>query len=99
MQMQSERVSQDIKSLDYNVVKVMIERTKSDVKVPMKFVDIYIMACRKPLVSNAKYDESNIETRQIVRDNLLRNGHIYVDPKDADSIYITQKAIDEYADY
>ena len=39
--MESERASEDIKSLTYNIVKVMIERTRSDVKVPVKFVDIY----------------------------------------------------------
>ncbi len=97
--MESERVSEDIKSLAYNIVKVMIERTKSDVKVPMKFVDVYTIACRKPLASNGKYDESNIETRQFIRDNLVKNGYIFVDPKDVDSIHVTQKAIDEYADY
>ena len=97
--MESERNSEDIKSLTYNVVKVMIERTRSDVKVPVNFVDIYAEACKKPSTSNGKYDESNREMRQFVRDNLLKNGYIYVDSKDVDSIHVTQKAIDEYADY
>lgn len=97
--MESERVSEDIKSLTYNVVKVMIERSGSDVEVPVNFVDIYAEACKKPSASSGKYDESNLEMRQYVRDNLLKNGHIYVDQKDVDSIHLTQKAIDEYADY
>ena len=47
---------------------------------------------------NDKY-KSYIEMKQYVRENLLKNGYIFVDPKDVDSIYLTQKAIDEYSDY
>lgn len=93
-----EHTSEDIKRLTYRFVKVLIESTSSEFKVPVKFVDIYDDACRKQEGSNDKY-ESNVEMRQHVRDNLLNNGYIFVDSKDADSIYLTQKAIDEYADY
>ena len=76
----------------------MIEATNSELKVPVRFVDIYNDACRMQERSNNKY-ESNIEMRQYVRDNLMQNGYIFVDPKDIDLVYLTQKAIDEYSDY
>jgi hypothetical protein len=96
--MGSQDISDDIKRLTYTFVKVLIESTSSELKVPVKFVDIYNDACRKRGGSNNK-DESNVELRQHVRDNLLKNGHIFVDPNDVDSIYLTQKAVDEYSDY
>ena len=39
------------------------------------------------------------ELRQYARDNLLDNGYIFVDSSDVDSIFLTQKAIDEYSVY
>ena len=45
---------------------------------------------------NNKYDYSNLETRQHVRDILLRNGYIFVNPNDAEAIFATKKAIDQY---
>jgi len=77
----------------------MIEKFGSDVKVPARFVDVYVEACKVPSYSNTKYDKSNLQLRQSVRDNLLKNGYIIIDPKDVDSIFLTQKAIQEYADY
>jgi hypothetical protein len=96
---ESEEVSNDIKKLAYQVVKIMIERAGRDLNIPLKFIEVYNEACRKQVVSNDGYDESNIEMRQHVRDSLISNGHIIVDPVDVDSIHITQKAIDEYSDY
>jgi hypothetical protein len=93
-----EHSSEDIRSLTYKFVKVLIETTNSELKVPVKFVEVYNDACRMREGSKNKYD-SNIEMRQYVRDNLLKNAYIFVDPKDVDSIYLTQKAIDEYSDY
>lgn len=93
-----EHISEDIKRLTYRFVKTLIESTNSELKVPVKFVDIYDDACRKEEGSNDK-SESNLEMRQHVRDDLIKSGYIFVDPKDVDSIYITQKAIDEYSDY
>jgi hypothetical protein len=97
--MQSENVSEDIKHLTYIFITIMIEKCGNDVKVPARFVDIYAEACKVPSYGNTKYDKSNLQLRQSVRDNLLRNGYIFVDPKDVDSIFLTQKAIQEYADY
>jgi hypothetical protein len=74
----------------------MIERTNRDLKVPVKFEDAYKEACTRRVGINDEFDESNLELRQHVRDNLLNNTFIFVDPKEIDSIYITQKAIDEY---
>jgi hypothetical protein len=93
-----EHTSEDIKRLTYRFIKILIESTDSELKVPVKFVDIYNEVCRSREGRNDKY-ESNMELRQYVRDNLLKNGYIFVDPKDVDSIYLTQKAIEEYADY
>ena len=93
-----EHTSEIIKHLTYRFVKILIESTSSELKVPVKFVDIYNDTCRKREGSNDRYD-SYIEMKQYVRDDLLKNGYIFVDPKDVDSIYLTQKAIDEYSDY
>ena len=93
-----ENTSEDIKRLTHRFVKILIESTGSELNVPVKFVDIYNNACRSRGGSNDKY-ESNIEMRQHVRDNLMKNGYIYVDTKDVDSINLTQKAIDEYSGY
>lgn len=93
-----EHTSEIIKRLTYTFVKILIESTSSELKVPVKFVDIYNETCRMTEGNNDKY-KSYIEMKQYVRDNLLKNGYIFVDPKDVDSIYLTQKAIDEYSDY
>ena len=90
--------SELIKYLTFTFIKVLIERTSGEMKMPLKFVDIYNDACIKRGGINNQY-EGNNEMRQHVRDNLLRDGYIFVDPKDVDSIYLTQKAIDEYSDY
>ena len=93
-----DHTSEIIKRLTYRFIKILIESTNSELKVPVKFVDIYNDACREREGSNDKY-KSYIEMRQYVRDNLLKNGYIFIDTKDIDSIYLTQKAIDEYSDY
>ncbi len=93
-----DHTSEIIKRLTYRFIKILIESTNSELKVPVKFVDIYNDACRELEGSNDKY-KSYIEMRQYVRDNLLKNGYIFIDTKDVDSIYLTQKAIDEYSDY
>jgi hypothetical protein len=93
-----EHTSEIIKRLTYRFVKILIESTSSELKVPVKFVDIYDETCRTTEGSNDKY-KSYIEMKQYVRDDLLKNDYIFVDPKDVDSIYLTQKAIDEYSDY
>jgi hypothetical protein len=84
--------------LTLTFIKVLIESTSKELKVPVKFVDIYNDACRLS-GGNRNKEESNLEMRQHVRDDLLNNGYIFVDPKDVDSIYLTQKTIDEYSDY
>jgi hypothetical protein len=91
--------SEDIKRLSYKVVKILIEKTGTDLKVPVNFEEVYNDACRIQGGSNDEHNESNMEIRHHVRDNLISNGHIFMDPKDVESIYITQKAIDEYAEY
>jgi len=62
----------------------------------MKFVSIYEEACKGTIGIHDKFDESNLEMRQHVRDNLIKNEFIFVDPKDVDSFFLTQKAIDEF---
>ena len=87
-----------IEGLTLTFVKVLIESTDKELKAPVKFVDIYNEACRSR-GGNRNKEESDLEIRQHVRDNLINNGFIFVDPKDVDSVYITQKTIDEYSDY
>lgn len=98
IRMELQNSSELIKHLTSTFIKVLIERTGGELKIPLKFVDIYNDACIKRGGINNKY-EINIEMRHYVRDNLMKNGYIFVDPKDVDSIYPTQKAIDEYSGY
>ena len=96
--MEQQDISEKIQSLTLTSVKVLIESTNKELKVSVKFVDIYNDACRRR-VGRYNKEESDLELRQHVRDNLLSSGYIFVDPNDVDSIYLTQKAIDEYAEY
>lgn len=95
--MKPQYTSDDINRLAYTFIKVLIERTGSELNVPLRFVDVYNDACIKQGGSNNNY-ETNTEIRHHVRDNLLKNGYIFVDPEDVESIFLTQKAIDEYVD-
>lgn len=90
--------SEEIKRLTHTSINLLIERTGGDLTVSLKFVDLYNDACIKQGDSNDKL-KTNTEIRQHVRENLLKNNYIYIDPNDVDSVYITQKTIDEYADH
>lgn len=90
--------SDDIEGLTLTFVKVLIESTGKELKVPVKFVDVYNEACRLR-GGNRNKEESNLEIRQHIRDDLLNNGYMFADSEDVDSIYLTQKTIDEYSDY
>ena len=74
----------------------MIERAGGEMKIPLKFLDIYNDACIKRGDINNEYEGR--QSWQHVRDTSLRDGYIFVDPKDVDYIFLTQKAIDEYSD-
>jgi len=95
----SQDSSEEIKRLTYAFVKVLIESTSRELTVSVKFVDIYDDACRTRFGNNNNEWEKNSDFRQHVRNDLLNNGYIFVDPKDVDSVFLTQKAIDEFADY
>lgn len=88
--------SHNIKRLTYKVVKSMMGRTGIELKVPVKFVKAYKEACRRRVGINDEFEDSNLELRQHVRDNLMSHRIIFLDHKDVDTFYITQKAIDEY---
>jgi hypothetical protein len=94
----SQNISDEIKSLTYTFVKALIETTGGELSVSVKFVDTYNDACRTRFGNNNRCEE-NFELRQHVRDNLLGSGYIFVDPSDVDLIYLTQKAIDECSEY
>ena len=96
--MEQQDISEEIQGLTLASVKVLIESTNNELKVSVNFVDIYKEACRRRGGNNNE-EESDLQLRQNVRDNLLSSGYIFIDPNDADSIYLTQKAIDEYAEY
>ena len=96
--MEKQDISAEIQSLTFTFVKVLIENTNNELKVSVKFVDIYNDACKRRWGRYNK-EESDLQLRQHVRDNMLNSGYIFVDPNDADSIYLTQKAIAEYAEY
>lgn len=94
--MQSQHITRDIKRLTYKVVKNLIEKTGGHLEVPTRFIEIYNEACKKPVGSNDIFDQSNIQMRQAVKDNLVKNGYILENVKDVDSIYIKKKAIEDY---
>ena len=96
--MEQQHISEKIQSLTLTFVKVLIENTNNELKVSVNFVDIYNDACRR-VGGNKNKEESDLQLRQNIRDNLLSSGYVFVDPNDVDSIYLTQKSIDEYAEY
>ena len=90
----SDDVSPEVRRLIYLVTKTMIEKTKSNLKASIGFGQVYMEACKKD--TKNKYDHSNLELRQHIRDILLRNGYIFVNPEDVEDVFITKKAIDQY---
>jgi len=90
----SDDVSPEVRRLIYLVVKGLIEKTKRNLKTSIRFRQVYMEACK--MDTNNKYDYSNLEMRQHVRDILLRNGYIFVNPDDVEDVFITKKAIDQY---
>ena len=96
--MEQQDISDKIQTLTLTFVKVLIESTNSELKVPVKFADVYNEACRIRGGIHNK-EESNLELRQRVRDDLLSNGYIFVDPNDVDSVLITEKTLNEYSGY
>jgi hypothetical protein len=89
-------VSPEIRRLVHIVVKTMIEKTKSDLKISIRFRQAYEEACKKDTNNNNKHDPSHLEVRHHVSDILLRNGYIFVSPDDVEEVFITKKAIDQY---
>ena len=94
--MLTNEVSPEIRRIIHLVVKSMIEKTKSDLKIPIRFRQAYEEACKKDINNNNKYDPSHLQVRHHVRDILLRNGYIFVSPDDPEDVFITKKAIDLY---
>ena len=90
----SDDVSPEVRRLIYLVTKTMIEKTKSNLKASIRFEQVYMEACKKD--TKNKHDYSNLELRQHIRDILLRNDYIFVNPEDAEDVFITKKAIDQY---
>lgn len=87
---------EDIGRLTHNFVKISIETTKRDISISLKFISIYEEACKGTIGILDKFDESNLEMRQHVRNNLIKNEFVLVDSKDVDSFYLTRKALDEF---
>ena len=87
----SDDVSPEIERLIHLVIKSMIEKTNSNLKTSIGFRQVYIEACK--LEPNYKYDYSDLEMRQHVRDILLRNDYIFVNPDDVEEVFITKKAL------
>lgn len=89
----------DMDQLPYNFVKISIDKSNRDSTIPFNFVSICQETCQRTIGIHDGFDEPNLEMRQHVRDNLINNEFSFVDPNDVDSVFITQKAIDEYSDY
>ena len=75
--------SEEIIRLTQTAINLLIERTSGDLTVSLKFVDLYNEACTEEGDSNDKL-KTNAEIRQHVRENLLKNNYIYIDPDDVD---------------
>ena len=90
----SDDVSPEVRRLIDLVTKTIIEKTKSNLKASIGFGQVYMEACKKD--TKNKYDHSNLELRQHIRDILLRNDYIFVNPEDIEDVFITKKAIDHY---
>ena len=73
--MKSDYVSSEVRLLSYLVTQTMIEKTKRDLHIPIKFRQVYEEACKRD--TKNKYDYSNLEISQHVRDILLRNSYIF----------------------
>ena len=86
--------SSEVRLLTYLIIQTMIEKTKRDLHISINFRQIYEEACKRD--TKNKYDYSNLEIRQHVRDILLRNGCIFVNPDDAEDVFVTEKAVDQY---
>lgn len=93
--MDSQDISEEIRRLTYAFIKVLIKKTSGELNVKVKFVNIYDDACKGESEGNNQY-LVNSEIRQHVRDSLLRNNFIVVDPENVDFIFLTQKGIDKY---
>jgi hypothetical protein len=87
----SDDVSPEIERLIHLVIKSMVEKTNSNLKIPIGFRQVYMEACKRE--PNYKYDYSDLEMRQHVRDILLRNDYIFVNPDDVEEVFITKKAL------
>ena len=92
--MLSDEVSLEVQQLVHIVIKSLIEKTKSNLKSPVIFEQVYTEACKRD--TDKKHDHLNLEIRHHVRDILLKNGYIFVNPDDTECVFITNKAIDQY---
>lgn len=96
LSMDSVDISPEIKRLTYKVVKAMIDRTNRNLQRPVVFLEVYQEACIGGNPVDDQYDKSNLGLKQLVRDNLLRNGYIFVNPNDIESVFITETAVKQY---
>ncbi len=87
----SDDVSPEIERLIHVVIKSMVEKTNSNLKTPIGFRQVYMEACKQE--TSYKYDYSSLEMRQHVRDILLRNDYISINPDDIEEVFITRKAL------
>jgi hypothetical protein len=90
----SDDVSPAVRRLTYRILKSIIEKTNNNLRIPIRFGQLYMEACNRD--TDNRYESSNLEMRQHIRDILLRNDYIFVNPDDVEEIFITKKAIDQY---
>lgn len=94
--MDFQQYSKDIKLITNEFVKNAVKRTGSNMQISIPFQKVYEDAC---YMAGKTIDESSpnhLEIKHHVRDNLLGNNLIFMDPQGEDNIFITQKAIDEF---
>ena len=82
--------------LTFNFIKVSIDKSKRHLSIPLNFIHIYQESCQGTTGIYDKFDQTNLEMRQRVRDSLTSNEFIFVDPNDVDAIYLAQQALDEF---
>jgi len=95
--MESTIFSKDIVRLSNEVVDLLIESSRGDLKLPIHFINAYNKACKKISHDDSDYFKSNLQLRQYVRENLIKRGLISVSPENVESVYVTQKGLNVHS--
>ena len=87
----------DTDELKTLVMEVLIKRTDGVQEISIPFIEVFIEAC---IIQRARSDilvENNSPAiRYQLLENLVKDGYVRLNPQEEESIYLTQRAIDEF---